>query len=62
MTIFPVCADCKHFKYDENIDDSEKKYTCGAFSDGIPLEFVFRTDENIHCSETVNFEPENDVR
>ncbi|NBH62164.1 hypothetical protein D1155_10925 [Anaerotruncus sp. 80] len=58
MIVVSICADCKHFNHDEKVDDSNKKYTCGAFPDGIPLEFVFRTDKDSRCSETVNFEPE----
>lgn len=60
MIIFPRCEDCRHLKYNEKISDIGKKYTCGAFPDGIPLDFLFGAKKNDRCSETVTYERDNE--
>ena len=55
--IFSNCVECIHFKYSKE----DKSYSCKAFTEGIPLKYMFRKhqDENQICNNGIKFKREN---
>ena len=54
--VFSNCTECTHFNYLKE----KKLYTCKAFPEGIPANYMFRNnqDENQICNNGIKFEKE----
>jgi len=52
--ILSKCAECKHLI----VPLKDFKLKCEVYPDGVPLE-VFKSNENVRCSEKITFESED---
>lgn len=57
--IFSNCGECAHFKKVIKTNDSYK-YICDAFPQGVPLDYMFRKEQNKNnvCNNGIKYKPE----